>query len=149
MAHGLVVQGVGKTKTSHLRPTFETAMIPDSRTEVATPKMVERHRHILGYSGHFQNGDWGAPVLMLIGRDCGDVMYTKHYGAHYPYVHHTSLGWAVVGSVCSGELGDQAKEFVALRTAINHHFSASVGFPRSQTFVGKYPKALGERVFSI
>lgn len=100
---GLVIQGVGEPIAFELPKAFENAMIPDTRDEVATPESLFGHETVSKYASNFNALDTSVGVLLLIGRDSSEVMKTKTYGEHSPFVHHTSLGWAVVGPICAEE----------------------------------------------
>ena len=41
--------------------------------------------------------------MVLLGRDCGEVMAAQLQSSHEPYLHSTPLGKALVWSVCLNE----------------------------------------------
>ena len=111
----LEVRGVHENEWIGLPPMWSHSALPDTRDEVATRRIVEAHPHIAHLSKHFPVKRENVEVLLLIGHDCGTAMATKMYGRKFPYAHHTSLGWALVGPTCV--TGDRA-ERRCLRTNI-------------------------------
>ena len=130
LVKGLYVEGVREKGGIHLPPLFTNDFIPDSSGEVATPDMVKAHKHIAYLAGKFSPRDPRSEVLLLIGRDCGPAMATKSYGYKAPYAHHTSLGWALVGSVC--KRGGKSKTHTALKINLQkEHFATEKSFSHS------------------
>lgn len=133
---GLVLQGIGESKSYMLPRAYTHSAIPDCKTEIATPEDVAAYPHLQKYAAKFNPVDQAARVMLLIGRDGGHLMTTKAYGSHPPHVHHTSLGWAMISSSYTGD----EVEFTTLRTSVNsEHLSASLTFP-SHTTKGKIPE---------
>ena len=127
IVQGLKVKGMGERQTYRLPTTLENDMIPDTREEVATPEDLEQSGHLAEYAHRFLPVDKEAEVLLLIGRDAGELMSVNQKGSHYPYALQTPLGWAVVGTTC--QHSDPTKERKALRTSVEHdHFNAKLCF---------------------
>ena len=100
MVSGLMVKGVRSTSWTSLPDALTNSCIPDTKMEVATPKMVRAHSKIAQYAHNFEEYDDSAEVLVLVGRNCGELMGTKCYGSGEPWVFKTLLGWALVGNTC-------------------------------------------------
>ena len=78
----LEIKGVGKYDWIKLPDLFTNEHIPDTRSEIATKEIVEKHYHIATHSKHFPEIiDPDCNVLLLIGSNCGPAMKTYHqYG---------------------------------------------------------------------
>ena len=115
----LSIKGVGESRWYLLPDMLTNDSIPNGKDEIATESIVASHEHIAKFAKYFPSIDEDAEVLLLLGRNCGDVMATKCYGTHAPFVHHTALGWAMVGSICpyDNSLVESAKAF---KTHIDH-----------------------------
>ena len=138
---GLRIRGVTEKNSFPLPTTLENDMIPDTRDEVATPEDLEQTKHLAKYAHQFTNVDRSADVLLLIGRDAGELLSVKQEGAHYPYALKTPLGWAVVGTTCQHATPKAGVK--ALRTAVEHdHFDAQLNFgkPPWDTKLPELPK---------
>ena len=98
---GLSVRGVGEKLTHNLPPVLTNPFIPNAVNEVASPEMVKANPLIKKYHKFFNPVDHSKSVMLLIGRDCGDLMATKCFGNVAPFVHKTKLGYAAVGLVQS------------------------------------------------
>ena len=120
---GLTVQGVEEPVSYDLPPMTTIDSIPDCKLEVASPRCVEMFPHISQFAKFFQEIDPDAEVLALIGRDGNKILKTECFGDEAPFVHHTTLGWALVGTVCP-----LARDRTVLK--INHeHFISEPCFP--------------------
>ena len=128
---GIEVRGVNEKKWLTLPSTLTHPSIPDSRDEVATPDLVRAHPHIRKYASNFPEITSDEEVLLLIGVNCGAAMRTRCYGSRYPFVHHTALGWAVVGPTClqSNTLQKPHKILKTKTSASCEHFEADKIFP--------------------
>ena len=96
----LCIRGVKEKTTYNLPPLYTNNFIPDCRNEVASPDVVRAHPHVAHLARHYADYDPTADVLILLGRDAGELMKTRCYGSKHPYAHRTPLGWALVGSSC-------------------------------------------------
>ena len=135
LVSGFKVKGVNEKRTISLPPMFTNPHIPDCRLEIASPEVVRSHKRISKFAKHFPAIDPSAEVMLLVGRDCGPAMATKCYGYQTPYVHHTTLGWALVGSVC---LNSQRRaDKVILRIHVELEPSISTPCFTSNPAVGK------------
>ena len=125
LVEGLFVKGVKERSGINLPVVLTNDSIPNSKNEIAAPNIVRVHHQISHFAKHFPNYDESAEVLILIGRDCGQAMATKCYGQTAPYAHRTPLGWALVGSVCSGTNNSHS----VLKIQVNsEHFAAEPRF---------------------
>ena len=128
---GLVIQGVGQPSVHKLPPLLTNDVIPGCKAEVATPGKAATFPHTKNYAALFNEIDHEARVQLLVGRDGGALMRTVTYGSQLPQVHHTPLGWALVGSPTSSydyAAGDQ--QIVTLRSSISReHLTAKQVFP--------------------
>ena len=137
LVNGLSVRGVNERKAHSLPPVMTHSSIPGSKREVASPAVVAAHKHIAHLSRNFLDIDQDAEILLLLGRDCGDILATRCYGNTFPFAHHTALGWALVGSVCPLNKTDTISR-VTLRTVVDHeHLNAEITFPSQGVAVDK------------
>ncbi|KAA0200625.1 hypothetical protein HAZT_HAZT010517 [Hyalella azteca] len=118
---GLAIRGFTETKTFMLPRLFENNWIPDTRLDVATPEVVRKCPQIQHLADNFPPVDPNLTVDILIGRDAGNLMPTSVVHNSIPVVHHTMLGWAVVGAV-------PQSESLLMRSYVDH-LSASLQFP--------------------
>ena len=129
---GLKVKGVGEGKGFKLPTLFTNDAIPDNKDEVASPSIVRAHAHIAHYAKFFNEVDVNADTLLLIGRDSSDGIFTTRHGHKAPYVHHTRLGWALVGNICTSATNTTEKK--VLRTKLDHeHYHSEICFPSIKT----------------
>ena len=117
----LRIKGVGERKSYPLPDTYTNPFLPDCRSEVASRETVQAHPHIRQFADKFNQLDHRAEVLLLVGRDAGPCMFTRCYGGKAPFVHHTALGWALVGRACV--ISDCERNPRVLRTAVVESFS--------------------------
>jgi hypothetical protein len=126
---GIEVRGVSEKFWIRLPKLFTNSSIPDTRFEVATAGIVASHPHIAKFAPNFINVIENYEVLLLVGSNCGPAMSTKSYGRHYPFVHHTALGFALVGPVCRDNTDSSP---LVLRTSISsqtdEHYDAQFSF---------------------
>ncbi|TRY79657.1 hypothetical protein TCAL_13940, partial [Tigriopus californicus] len=117
--------------TTSLPPLHGNSMIPDTTDEVAQPCMVQAQAHLSHLSHNFHNLDTKAEVLILLGRNGGDLLRSTQYGDKAPLAYDTALGWALVGSICSRTLRKDQYVDRALRTALSQdHWRSPVStFP--------------------
>jgi len=90
-AKGLKVRGVHEKTTYKLPCLFENDFIPESKEEVATLEAIERNPSCKQYSRHFTTLDKEAEVLLLIGRDSGELMITEVKNKGFPIIHKTGV----------------------------------------------------------
>ena len=69
------------------------------KNETAGPDTV-RHSHIQRFAKYFPAVDSNQDVLLLTGANCGRAMFTRYYDSRYPFVHKTTLGYALIGPTC-------------------------------------------------
>ena len=124
LIHGLRIRGINQKKHFDLPPFSTSDFIHDSKDEVATPNMVKLIPHQSHLARHFLDLDQDAEVLLLLGRDSGDLMKTVCYGDRAPFVFETHLGWAVVGSICR----NSPKDKHVFRTSLEH-LDSKICFP--------------------
>ena len=115
---GLKVKEVNEKKRISWPRVITNDLIPSNRSEIAIPNIVRAHPHISNFAPKFKELE--AQVLVLISLDAGKCMFTKCYGYKPPFVHHTSLGWALVGSTCKSLANNE----YCLKTCTAKHFSA-------------------------
>ena len=101
---GLEVKGVQEEDFYQLPPLLSHPELPDTSEEAATRDIVKAHSHISRFKDYFPPTNEGYEVLLLVGANCGELMRSNSYGSRSPFVHHTPLGYAVVGPVCNPEL---------------------------------------------
>ena len=93
----LEIKGVYGRNWLNLPPCFSHPSLPDTSHEIASPEMVRQHSHIRKFSKFFPRVSSDLSVMVLVGANCGAAMQTRCYGYHYPFVHKTPLGFALVG----------------------------------------------------
>ena len=121
------MKGLYEKKRISLPPVLTNSFIPQSKAEVASPKTVQAHPHLRRFARNFPQLDESAEVLLLIGRDSGDCMFTRCFGNKTPFAHHTSLGWALVGDSCDNSYANNPI-VSTLKTSLHEHFSATPCF---------------------
>ena len=123
---GVKVKGVTEKHSITLPDMFTNNFIPDCRQEVASPQIVRAHGHVARFAKNFPKIDFNTDVSLLIGRDCSQAMKTQCFGYKPPFVYHTAVGLALVGSVCKGSASDNN---VVLKTnIIREHFLSTTRF---------------------
>ena len=111
---GLRVKGAFSGEYHSLPAVLTHPEIPNNKGEVATTRIIEAHPHLSYYASYFPHSVDEFDVLLLIGANCGELMFSTSWGDHAPYIHQTPLGLAVVGPVCTSE----SQPLKALRTSI-------------------------------
>ena len=112
-------------------PLFENDCIPDSKEEIATRSLVSNQHSISHLANKFLDLDPNAHVGLLLGRDSGNVLFSEILNDKAPFVHHTALGFAVVGSICLRDKKAYSTQCKTLRTHVSHdHFSAKLALPK-------------------
>jgi hypothetical protein len=132
IVEGLQVKGVTERVWITLPSMLTHASIPDTRGKVASLSLVATHPHEKHLACNFPEVSRRAEVLLLVGANRGKAMFTKLYGAQFPFVHHTALGWPLVGPVC--QIQGQIKEVKVFHTAVPVAFGHFNAKPASQNF---------------
>ena len=110
---------------------YENDCIPDSKEEIATRSLVSNHHNISHLADKFLDLDPNAQVGLLLGRDSGNVLFSEILNDKAHFVHHTALGFAVVGSICHRDKKAYSTRCKTLRTHVSHdHFSAKLALPK-------------------
>ena len=123
----LVIRGISYDQTYNLPPLTVIPSIPDSKEEIASPKLVRSFPHISELANNFAEINPNAEVTLLLGRDCGFTLPVVCYGDKVPYVYQTNLGYALVGEACQL---DTKETKTCLKVSIDHeHFSISAEPP--------------------
>ena len=97
--NGIQIKGAYEERSFHLPSLITSDSIPQYKSLIAEPNVVKAHKHIAHFAKYFREPDKDTEILLLLGADSGHVMNTKCYGHKPPFVHHTALGWALVGKV--------------------------------------------------
>ena len=93
--------------------------------------MVSNQHNISHLADKFLDLDPNAQVGLLLGRDSGNALFSEILNDKAPFVHHTALGFAVVGSICHRDKKAYSTQCKTLRTLVSHdHFSAKVALPK-------------------
>ena len=116
---GLTIKGVNQGRSYNLPPVISNQFIPNCIDEVATPDVVKAHPGVRKYSHLFDPLDGDAEVMMLIGRDGGDIMETTCLNQEAPFVHKTSLGYALVGSTSTQKA--DTPDISTFKTSVEHY----------------------------
>ena len=130
---GLKVKGVFEQTTYNLPCLYENNFIPESTEEVATPEALNKNPSLKKFPHHFTEMDRKAEVMMLIGRDSGELMTTEIENRGFPVIHKTPLGWTCVGEICPVKSSEKNK-FVTLRTGMCEHFEMKRQFDDQSIF---------------
>ena len=119
---GLEIRGVGEDHWIELPPTLTNPHLPDTRGEVALESTAARYEHLARFKHHFPTSLENVPVMLLVGTDCGEAMYTRTFGNQSPYLHHTALGWALVGRIqgCASSSRSSRCLRVAVQSSCEH-----------------------------
>ena len=125
---GLRAQGIGEDASYDLPPLLSNSFIPNCVSEVASPKIVGSCEHIKKFAKNFIDVDPTCSVHILLGRDSNDLLKTKCFGSHAPFVHKTLFGWALVGEV-KGVMSDAEKTVLRTSIAVPEHFIANYELP--------------------
>ena len=91
---GLQIKDTRETEVIDIPEALSCPDISDTTSEVATPQIVQEHKHISQFSKYFPDFINEAKVPMLIGRNCSRLTSME------PYVHKRPLGYSVVGNIC-------------------------------------------------
>ena len=110
------VRGFGEDAWITLPDLLTHPYIPDTSSESATMDIVNAHPHVRHLAKFFPRERPDLKVMLLLGVNSGAALGTKPYGTTYPYVHHTSLGWALVGPVRTEEAAKESS-FKSLRSS--------------------------------
>ena len=124
---GLRIRGYNEIKSYALPPVVTNEFIPNCIEEAATPEIVRTYPQVKRFSKFFNPVDSSAEVMILIGRDGNDLMKTECLNESAPFVHKTSLGYALVGC---GHQTKSAPNFTVLRTA--EHFDMVQNVPQNK-----------------
>ena len=126
----LKIRGVNEESSFDLPPLITNDFIPNCMNEVASPEVVKSLPHIARYHRNFNPVDETTSVMMLLGRDSGDLIGTLCYGTHAPYVHKTKLGWALIGET-SQYCRDSENICSTFKTSVSphEHFKAEFSIP--------------------
>ena len=114
---------------------------PNCLSESASFEEVSNCQKIKRFSKFFPNADSSLSVMVLIGRDSNDLMKTKCLTNSSPFVHHTSLGYAVVGPM--GIKSSNSNTHHVLRTS--EHFSVRHCVPSDNQMGHKIEDAVEHR----
>ena len=126
----LRVKGLHSKKWINLPKVYTHSGLPDTRAEAAGPETVRMHGHVKSFAKRFSPILPSDEVMVLVGANCGEAMFTRSYGSHYPFVHKMALGYSLVGPVCDdASTGDSSVH--AFRTSVTdcEHFSAKTVKP--------------------
>ena len=113
----LEVKGISETTWVQLPELYTHTFIPDTSSEVAVRSEVRAHAHLQHLANNFPTKKPDLKVQLLLGVNSGGAMKTEAFGEHFPYAHHTVLGWCLVGPVCVDALeSNTTKKHKVLRS---------------------------------
>ncbi|KAL6457432.1 hypothetical protein MHYP_G00343950 [Metynnis hypsauchen] len=122
-AHNFVVSSLdGKTRVL-LPPLLECNTMPDDRSEIPTPDIVQHFPHLAPVAGEIPPIEPETPILLLLGRDVLSVhkVREQYNGPHNtPYAQRLDLGWVIVGEVCLGGVHKRTKVNVYKTNVLNN-----------------------------
>ena len=130
LVSNLFIKGVSCSKWYKLGSVLTHPNLPDTRNEMAIREVVASHPHISHHANKFPMNVSSAQVMILVGADCGELMETKTFGAHYPFVHKTPLGYSLVGPACVLPGGSSSPDLKVLRTSVDTSLSDSISAQR-------------------
>ena len=131
LVSGLEVKGHTEDQWIKLPDLFSNSSIPDTKSEMATSDIVRAQTHVSRFANRFLDANrlYDYEVLLLVGNNCGPAMATRPYGGHAPFVHHTALGWALLGPICLDNPHNYNHSSVVLKSIVHsEHVSANVEF---------------------
>ena len=98
-ARGLTVKGFREDRVFKLPELLEAAFIPDSTSEVCTREDAQGIPALKPFADKFlpEKLGQGARVLMLLGRNNSQIIYTETHSRIAPIIHEMPLGWCSVG----------------------------------------------------
>ena len=118
LVSGLKIRGKLEDEIISLPEVLSNPLIADTTSEVASPEMVRKNESTYKYAQFFPERDPEAPVLLLIGRDCGRAMATECLTLTEPFVHKTALGYSLVGRIEPQSSLEENNEPRVLKTTI-------------------------------
>lgn len=101
----------GQTRVA-LPPLLECNTMPDDRSEIPTPDIVQYFPHLAPIAGKIPPLEPDTPILLLLGRDVLSVHKVREqYNGpqNTPYAQRLDLGWVIVGEICLGGAHRQTK----------------------------------------
>lgn len=111
-AHNFVVSSLdGRTHVS-LPPLLDCNTIPDDRSEIPTPDIVQYFPHLAPIAGKIPPVEPDVAIMLLLGRDVFSVHKAReqYNGPHNtPYAQRLDLGWVTVGERCLNGVHKQTK----------------------------------------
>ena len=124
----LRIRGAGLAETLDLPPLLSSPHIPNCINEVASPTSVKNHPLVRKYYKSFNEVDRNSSVLMLLGRDSGNLIGCKSLNSTSPFVYVTKLGYAIVGlPQCHSEA---CHNVFRTSLATPEHFDADLSLPK-------------------
>ena len=135
LVDNLEVRGLEEKNWIDLPGLHTHPFIPDTVSEVAIRQEVAAHCHIKNLADNFPETRANFDVKLLLGVNCGPAMKTKVYGEEYPFVHHTALGWSLVGPVRKNHKTSRVCKI--LRTTVT---DCHLRYGAKQCF-GQFPRA--------
>lgn len=126
-AHNFVVSSLDRQTHIPLPPLLECNALPDDRSEIPTPDIVQHFPHLAPIAGKIPPLEPDTPILLLLGRDILSVhkVHEQYNGPHNtPYTQRLDLGWVIVGEICLGGVHKQTKVNVYKTNVLpNNHTS--------------------------
>lgn len=106
-ASGFVIEALDHSATLDLPTVIECNHIPNSRDEIPTPDVAQRHSHLNSITSFIPHLDDNAEILLLIGRDLPEAHHVLDQltgPLNSPYAQRLRLGWVIVGECCLGKV---------------------------------------------
>ena len=132
LVSGLMVRGKLEDEIISLPETLSCQDLTDTVSEVASPEVVLKNESTAKYAQFFPELEPAAPVLLLIGRDCGRAMATECLTQNEPYVHKTPLGFSLVGCIQPRSSLEEDLHLRVLKTSFQKDYPVEI--------VYKFPK---------
>ncbi|XP_048868217.1 uncharacterized protein LOC125740722 isoform X1 [Brienomyrus brachyistius] len=107
LAQGFQVESFDGSVVLPLPVLLECNEIPDNRSEIPSPEVISRHRHLRHLARYIPRPDHHAPILLLLGRDIIRV-HKAHKQVNgppnAPFAQKLDLGWVIIGDMCLGKI---------------------------------------------
>lgn len=107
IAQGFQVESLDGGLTLSLPALLECNEIPDNRSEIPTPEVISKHRHLKHLARYIPEPNHHAPILFLLGRDIIRV-HKAHRQVNgppnAPFAQKLDLGWVIIGDMCLGKV---------------------------------------------
>ncbi|XP_061823021.2 uncharacterized protein [Nerophis lumbriciformis] len=134
-ACNFIIESLDMQTTVPLPTLIECDMMPDDRSAIPSPEIIQHHPHLAPLEGKIPAVDPNAAILILLGRDIIRVHKVREqYNGpdEAPYAQRLDLGWVIVGEVCL-EGADKPENINVFRNNLPHNERETFLSPCSNT----------------